>query len=168
MPSAKKLKGPIKMKFVIKMCCWILLILYLLVLYKYLVLDRAYYPAHRSFNLIPFDSIKQYINNKDDYNFNTWFMNLMGNFMMLMPLGVLLPVLHKRFRKFKNFIVFLIGINLTIETFQYYSGYGSLDIDDVIMNSSGGIVVYMIIKAILNIQLLNRILIKEYEIKQDV
>ena len=156
------------MKSVIRLCCWITLVIYLLILYKYLVLDRAHFPGFRSYNLIPFDSIKQYLNNKDQYNYNTWFMNLFGNLVMLVPLGVILPILHYRFRIFRNFIGFLIFINLSIEIFQYYSGFGSLDIDDVIMNSSGASVGFLMIKAILNIQLLNSILITDKEIKLDV
>ncbi len=69
---------------------------------------------------------------------------------MLMPLGVILPVISKRCRAYSIFIATLIGINLIIEISQYYSGYGSLDIDDVMMNSSGGILVYLIMQALLS------------------
>ncbi len=148
------------MKFVVRSSLWILFIIYILVLIKYLVLDRMHFGEYyyRSYNLVPFSSIKQYINHKEQYNYNTWFMNLMGNLVMLVPLGVLMPILFKTFRMFWNYIVVLITINLLIEIAQYYFYFGSADVDDVIMNSFGAILAYIMTRAILKIRLLNKLL----------
>ncbi|MFC5405865.1 VanZ family protein [Cohnella soli] len=141
------------MKLAIRICCWICLVVYVLILTKYLVLDRMHLMGYgyRSYNLLPFSSIKQYLYQKEHYNYHTWFMNLVGNFVMLMPLGLLLPLLHRYFRRTRNFIVFLIATNISIEVLQYYSGLGSADIDDVIMNSAGAIVVYLLVRILLKI-----------------
>ena len=85
-------------------------------------------------------------------------MNLMGNLVMLVPLGVLMPILFKTFRMFWNYIVVLITINLLIEIAQYYFYFGSADVDDVIMNSFGAILAYIMTRAILKIRLLNKLL----------
>ncbi|MBD3919505.1 VanZ family protein [Paenibacillus sp. PR3] len=148
------------MKLVVRSSLWILFIIYILVLVKYLVLDRMHFGGHyyRSYNLVPFSSIKQYINNREHYNYNTWFMNLMGNLVMLIPLGVLMPILFNTFRKLWNFIVVLITINLLIEIAQYYLYLGSADIDDVILNSFGATFAYIMTRAILKIRLLNKLL----------
>ncbi|WP_367903411.1 VanZ family protein [Paenibacillus sp. PL2-23] len=140
----------IGLRRLIKLCCWILYILYLFVLFKYLVLDRLhFYGGNRSYNLIPFDSISQYLNNKEKYNNNIWFMNLVGNLIMLMPFGVLLPMLYSELRKLRIFIVLLLGINLSIEIGQYMMGLGSFDVDDVILNASGALAVYLFIWTVL-------------------
>lgn len=150
------------MKLLVRFCCWLLFFFYLLILVKYLVLDRIHFGGYfyRSYNLIPFKSINQYVNNKEHYNYNTWFMNLMGNLMMLVPLGVVLPILFDFFRTFRNFLVVLISINMLIEIFQYILVLGSLDIDDVIMNSFGALTFYLITQGLLKIKFLKKLFIE--------
>ncbi|MEL7657517.1 MAG: VanZ family protein, partial [Bacillota bacterium] len=80
--------------------------------------------------------------------------NLIGNILLLLPLGFFLPTLWSRFRSFKRTV--LIGIlgSLLIETAQYILAYLGLssgrasDIDDVILNSIGVILGYMVFQAI--------------------
>lgn len=68
---------------------------------------------------------------------------------MLMPFGVLLPMLYSELRKLRIFIVLLLGINLSIEIGQYMMGLGSFDVDDVILNASGALAVYLFIWTVL-------------------
>ena len=80
--------------------------------------------------------------------------NLIGNILLLLPLGFFLPTLWSKFRSFKRTV--LIGIlgSLSIETAQYILAYLGLssgrasDIDDVILNSIGVIIGYMVFQAI--------------------
>lgn len=70
---------------------------------------------------------------------------------MLVPLGILLPLLLPYFRKTLPFVVFLLIFNLGIEITQYIGRLGSFDIDDLILNSAGALVVYMVIRIILSV-----------------
>ena len=78
-----------------------------------------------------------------------------GNAIMLLPLGIFLPLLYKRFRKFSNiFIVLIIAflVSVGIELLQLATNYRSTDVDDIILNTSGAVVgflIYQIIKPII-------------------
>jgi glycopeptide antibiotics resistance protein len=83
-------------------------------------------------------------------------MNLFGNIGMLMPFGILMPLLFSVLRKTSSFILCLLLFNLGIEVFQYYSRLGSFDVDDLILNSSGALLVYGILKVVLPLQFIKR------------
>lgn len=67
--------------------------------------------------------------------------NILGNLFLLMPLGIFLPTLYNRFRRFQT--VFLIAFLTTvlIESIQfisqYFGGVRTADVDDVILNTLG-------------------------------
>lgn len=78
-----------------------------------------------------------------------------GNFIMLLPLGIYLPILYKRLRKFTGFflvaiISFLVSVG--IEVLQLATNFRSTDIDDVLLNTAGGctgFIIFMILKKII-------------------
>jgi glycopeptide antibiotics resistance protein len=80
---------------------------------------------------------------------------IIGNFVMLLPLGIYLPLLYIGFRKaYSLFAVLLICflVSVGIELLQLATSYRSTDIDDVILNTLGGcagFLIYLIIKAII-------------------
>lgn len=81
---------------------------------------------------------------------------IVGNFVMLLPLGVYLPFLYRRFRKFAGFfavtfISFLVSVS--IEILQLATNYRSTDVDDIILNTLGavaGFLIYQVIRAIIS------------------
>lgn len=70
---------------------------------------------------------------------------LLLNIIMLVPLGIILPLINNRFRKFKWTIVASLLFTLTIETIQILTGYGVFDLDDIFNNMIGAIVGYGIV-----------------------
>ena len=94
-------------------------------------------------NFIPFkstiDSISSFIQHDALYDF----IPVIGNFVMLMPLGVFYSIYVKNY-KMRFLYVFLFSVS--IETMQFIVGliigcnYRSTDIDDVILNTAGGII----------------------------
>jgi len=80
-----------------------------------------------------------------------------GNFIMLLPLGIYLPLLYKRLRKLSGFFgVLLISffVSVGIEVLQLATNYRSTDVDDVILNTAGacvGFIIYQLIKLIVNV-----------------
>ena len=119
-------------------------LIYLLVLVKYLILDRMFYSGfgERVANFRPFQSIWQYIVLREQYHLDTWVMNLFGNLAMLFPFGLLLPLLVPSMRRLLQFVYTLLICNLSIEVLQYITNFGSFDIDDIILNCSGGLIGY--------------------------
>lgn len=73
------------------------------------------------------------------------------NIFMLVPFGVLLPLLNKKFRKFPWLVGASFLMTLIIETFQLITGYGIFDLDDIFNNLSGAIVGYGIVMTIITI-----------------
>jgi len=102
--------------------------------------------THDRVNLEPFQTIDIY---------ETWGKQIVGNFVMLLPLGIYLPLIYKRLRKAYNFfavllICFLVSVG--IELLQLATSYRSADIDDVILNTMGGgtgFLIYQLIKVLI-------------------
>ena len=69
-----------------------------------------------------------------------------GNFALLMPLGVLLPVLSTRFRGPMRILLAVGLVSLCIETVQGTMIAGrAFDADDVILNTLGAVAAYLLI-----------------------
>ena len=92
-----------------------------LVFYSYLLIDTTLFArdARRSVNLVPFDMITE-----QGFTLNVW-----GNILMFIPLGLYFANLMKRFH-FWKVLVAIIGTSLGIEVLQYIFKRGATDIDD--------------------------------------
>ena len=98
-------------------------------------------------NLIPFKTIIGYVTEFDSmYSTSSILFNLLGNLVALMPMAFFLPLLFKKQNKFKYFALTTTGIILLIEFLQLITSSGRFDIDDVILNLSGALILYGIIK----------------------
>jgi len=101
--------------------------------------------THDRVNLEPFKTIDIY---------QTWGKQIVGNFVMLLPLGIYIPLIYKRFRKAYNFFVVLLIsflVSVGIELLQLATSYRSTDVDDVMLKTLGGgagFLVYQLIKII--------------------
>ena len=87
-------------------------------------------------NFVPFKTIKMYIRYYDMPGIRS-FSNLFGNIFIFVPMGILLPFVH---RTSKNVWVMLLNALLLIvgiEVFQLFSNFGAFDVDDIILNVSG-------------------------------
>lgn len=93
-----------------------------------------------TFNLqyqVPFQTIKSYMGS--NVLLRTQLYNLLGNFIMLMPLSFLLMLKDKKYNKIRNQIKIILPCVLMIEFFQHLTGTGTFDIDDIILNVSGSL-----------------------------
>ncbi len=94
--------------------------------------------ADRSLNLVPFRVFQE-----------TWDMpqpkkiaQTVANIVMFIPLGFMLPTAFRGMRYFWKTALSLTLFSLAIETAQYFTGR-SADIDDLMLNASGGILGYL-------------------------
>lgn len=87
-------------------------------------------------NFIPFKTIKMYIRYYDLPGLRS-FSNLFGNILIFIPVGILMPMVHKASQNIWimliNAFIFVIGI----EIFQLFSAFGAFDVDDIILNCFG-------------------------------
>lgn len=91
-------------------------------------------------NFYPFRTIKSYINYS---SFAHAFLNIAGNILLFVPFGFLLPMIYKEFKSFKNTVGLSIIFSFFIEFIQFFIGR-SVDIDDLLLNTVGGIIGFLI------------------------
>lgn len=97
----------------------------------------------RPYNLIPLETIRFWLDLlfRDDplaVSFRPISLaNLLGNFIVLFPLGIFLPVLFPRQRSFRLFLLTAILLVSLIELVQLLTRRGALDIDDLLLNVPG-------------------------------
>lgn len=70
--------------------------------------------------------------------------NCIFNIFMFVPLGVFLPLINAKFKKFKWLLLVVVSATLSIETYQTLSGSGIFELDDLMNNSLGGIIGYQL------------------------
>jgi len=97
----------------------------------------------REFNLIPFESIKEMINSPLGSSFYVY--NILGNLLMLTPLAILIPLLFDKFKKKINYFTLVFAISSLIKLIQFITNSGSFDIDDIILNTLGSFIIYLIV-----------------------
>ena len=99
-----------------------------------------------SLNLVPFRTIGEYVKILLDppmaYLLRHAIINLAGNVAMFVPLGVLLPALFKRQRRFWRFFLTCALLIILVEAAQALLLRGSGDIDDLTLNLAGAAIGY--------------------------
>lgn len=149
------------MRLFVKMSLTLLLFIYLailtkLVLFKYIPLTELRNLANfdfseirwRSSNFVPFETIKLFWY-ADNLNLNIRIENLVGNIIGFVPFGFILPMLSDKFRKLFVVMLATFYLSLAYEGLQFLTGFGSFDVDDLILNTLGGILGYLAYKIFL-------------------
>ena len=144
-------------KFIVRALVWISFLLYILALYYLLFvaygrehwgeISRIEY-ALKNIKLIPFETIRAYIRAiKYGYmNSSIPVTNLLGNFVLLLPLGFYLPLFFKSLKRFLPYIFVIVLIIFGIETTQFLFMRGIFDIDDFMLNMLGAMAGFFVWK----------------------
>ncbi len=103
--------------------------------------------GYREWNLHLFRAWREAWNN---YTAKNW-ANVLLNVAMFCPLGFLLPLLGKKFRKWYLAIPTGFGASLAIELLQLATGRGICDVDDLFANTLGAVVGYYLIMTVLSL-----------------
>ena len=108
-------------------------------------------PIQGSINLIPFKTIKSYFTGDDIQYFSLSdllvfrIVNVLGNCLLFIPFGFLLPFINKNTKKFSRVLFWSFLLVFLIEFEQFFIGR-SADIDDFILNFSGALCGYLLYK----------------------
>ena len=100
-------------------------------------------------NLIPLKTIILYFTAMKYGWINNGYalMNIYGNLIAFAPMGLFIPVLFgRKINRFWKFLLLLVCIILIVEIMQYVTALGSADIDDLLLNTAGGCLIYAITK----------------------
>jgi len=98
------------------------------------------------YNFTPFSTIKNYFTYYDHFPFHIWIINIAGNIGVFIPFGIVLPILFPTLSNFFLFIfAFVIGIT-SLEVLQLFSMLGSFDVDDIILNTVGAVIGFILLQ----------------------
>ena len=102
----------------------------------------------RSINLIPFHSITEYIFGSSEDVKKFAFVNLVGNIVLFIPLGIYVP-LFKNDKRIITSLLLIFIVSLFAEVIQGLLGIGTADIDDIILNCVGGWIGILVYKLLI-------------------
>lgn len=94
------------------------------------------------YNLVLFNEIKRFWTYRQRLGWVS-LANLIGNVLIFMPFGFFMPM-ASRYRSFFLTLIYSFGLSLLVETFQLITKVGSFDVDDLLLNTIGGIIGYII------------------------
>ena len=128
---------------------WVLFILYLALLVYFLFFAEFFgrtgadLREEYAYNLEPFKEIVRFWNYRDQLGMGAFLLNVVGNVVAFMPCGFFLPIVSRRSKKWYNTIFISAGFSLGVEVTQLISRVGSFDVDDIMLNTAGGILGYI-------------------------
>ena len=157
------------MKKTIKIALYVAFGIYCLALINFFFINGRHYTENsvayffsRS-NLIPFKTVVDYQQKmaRNQINASTAIRNILGNLVVLFPLGCFLPCLWKPMQRFRYTILTSFGVVLLVELLQPTLCRGAFDIDDFILNLSGACLGFWIVHIPFVTRLLKRFFVYE-------
>lgn len=139
----------IKNKKIIKLLVTLLFMAYIVVLVYFLFFSEGYgrtkVDVYR-YNLVPFSEIQRYFKYYSIIGIEGFMLNIVGNIVAFIPFGLFIPIIAKGYRNF--FIILFDGMLFTIiiESIQLILKVGSFDVDDMILNTTGVVIGYILFK----------------------
>ena len=95
------------------------------------------------YNFVLFQEIMRFWNYREQLGIFPVFANLAGNILIFIPFGFFVPMSRER----KSILATTIGaflLSLVIESIQLYTRVGCFDVDDLLLNTLGGVTGYII------------------------
>ena len=125
----------------------ILFVLYVIFIIYFLIFSDWYGRTGEMqeyhYNLELFKEIRRFWEYRDQVGMFAMFTNLLGNVVIFVPFGFFMPM-ASRYRSFFSTVFYSFGLSLCVETFQLLTKVGSFDVDDLLLNTIGGLVGYLI------------------------
>ena len=108
-------------------------------------------------NFIPFKTILNYVKLYKDGLRILSVLQLLGNFVLFLPMGIFLPCVFKVLDRFWKVIISVFVMVLCVEVIQFLLRVGIIDVDDLIFNLCGAMIGYGIVKIPLVTRLFKKI-----------
>ena len=139
-----------KKKKAARLGCRILFYLYIILIFYFVLLserygrETGYVTSH--VNLVLFKEIKRFWMYRSLLTPEAFITNLAGNVFAFSPFGFLLPVMTEKKRGFIKVVAGTFLFSFIIEICQYIFKVGVFDVDDLLLNTVGGLIGYIIYK----------------------
>lgn len=127
---------------------WVCLLAYLLLM-GYILFYASFFGreehADYRYNLTLFQEIgRYYYLGIRTGSWNLFFMNVIGNICVFIPFGILLPKLFVRCKNIFLTVLLSFELSLCVEIIQLVTKVGSFDVDDLLLNTMGGLCGFLI------------------------
>lgn len=127
---------------------WVLFLAYLLILVYFMFLAESFgrdltTPRGYAYNLELFKEIKRFYRYRAQLGMQAFLLNVVGNVIAFMPCGFFLPIVSRRGKQWYNCFILCFLLSLCIEVTQLILQVGSFDVDDLLLNTTGGILGYI-------------------------
>ncbi len=106
-------------------------------------MGRSFTERTYHYNLRPFKEIKRFWEHREALGFWSVTLNLAGNVVAFIPFGMFLPWLYGQCRRFSITVFFSFELSLFVEITQLVLKVGSFDVDDILLNTLGGILGFL-------------------------
>ncbi len=127
---------------------WLLFYLYIIFLSYFLFFSehygRDYISEDYRYNLELLKEIKRFIQYRELLGYESFIVNILGNILAFAPFGYMLPLLDKKYRKFFRMAFLSVLFSLFVEVLQMLLRVGIFDVDDILLNTIGGILGYLL------------------------
>ena len=125
----------------------ILFVVYIVFVFHFLLISEIYGRTGEMkeyhYNLVLFQEIKRFWNYREQLGIFSVVANLAGNILIFIPFGFIVPMASRR----RNLLMTAIGaflLSLLIETIQLFTKVGCFDVDDLLLNTIGGVAGYIV------------------------
>ena len=136
-------------KILIRRMGILLFAIYIIFLVYFLFFSEEYGRAAEAqrvyrYNLIPFVEIRRFWIYREQLGTFAVFSNIFGNVIGFLPFGFILPFIFRRMNS--GFLICVSGfiLSLTVEVIQLVTKVGCFDVDDMILNTLGATLGYVL------------------------
>jgi glycopeptide antibiotics resistance protein len=130
-----------------KGCLFVLFLIYLALLCYFLFFSEGFGRTDTGeyrYNLHLFQEIMRFTHHRQAVGFWSYFINIYGNVLAFVPLGFFLPALCGMRKRGVLVVLSCFTLSLMVETIQLVCRLGSFDVDDLFLNTCGGLLGYLI------------------------
>lgn len=124
----------------------LLFLAYILFLLYFLIFSECYGRSGEMsdyrYNLVLFQEIQRFWKHREQLGWIAY-ANLVGNVVIFIPYGFFMPM-ASRYRSFFQTLCYSFGFSFLVELFQLVTKVGSFDVDDLLLNTIGGIMGYVL------------------------
>lgn len=126
---------------------WLLFYAYIILLSYFLFFSEHYGRENilkeYRYNLVLFKEIKRFLQYREQLGMESFMANILGNILAFAPLGFMLPLLNKRYQNFFRITFLCLFFSTSVEVVQLLLKVGIFDVDDILMNTIGGVLGYI-------------------------
>lgn len=130
----------------IQIISWVFFIIYLVMMVYFLFFSERMgrIPGDQyRYNLLPFAEIKRYLSYRDKIGGFHVMLNLLGNVVCFIPFGFVIPILTQKQTALRMLLLGM-SASVLVELLQLVSMLGTFDVDDIILNTLGVLIGYVL------------------------